>query len=85
MGKTGKGVKLAKYGKSKPCILLATKHKNMAHIPPRQLSPEALREFKEIYLEEFGETLTDDEAEAIAVRVIRFFGILAQGDDRSTD
>jgi hypothetical protein len=49
---------------------------------PHQLSPEALREFKEIYLEEFGETLTDDEAEAIAMRVIRFFRILAQGTDR---
>jgi hypothetical protein len=49
----------------------------MTHIPPFKLSPEALREFKELYLEEFGETLTDDEAEAIAVRVIRFFRILA--------
>ena len=53
----------------------------MAQNPPRKLSPEALREFKEIYLEEFEETLTDDEAEAIVVRVIRFFGILAQGND----
>jgi hypothetical protein len=79
-----KRVKLAKYGKSKPCILLATKHKNMAHIPPCKLSPEALREFKGLYLEEFGETLTDDEAEAIAVRVIRFFSILAQRNDRGT-
>jgi hypothetical protein len=57
----------------------------MAHILPRKLSLEALREFKEIYLEEFGETLTDDEAEAIAVRVIRFFRILAQGNDRGTN
>jgi hypothetical protein len=57
----------------------------MVQNPPRQLSPEALREFKEIYLEEFGETLTDDEAEAIAMRVIRFFRILAQGDDQGTD
>jgi hypothetical protein len=57
----------------------------MVHIPPRKLSSEALREFKEIYLEEFGETLTDDEAEAIAVRVIKFFHILAQGNDQGTD
>jgi hypothetical protein len=57
----------------------------MVQNPPRQLSPEALREFKEIYLEEFDETLTDDEAEAIAVRVIKFFGILAQGNDQDTD
>jgi hypothetical protein len=57
----------------------------MVQNPPRQLLPEVLREFKEIYLEEFGETLTDDEAEAIAMRVIRFFRILAQGNDRGTD
>ena len=54
----------------------------MVQNPSPKLSPEALQEFKEIYLEEFGETLTDDEAEAIAVRVIKFFGILAQGNDR---
>jgi hypothetical protein len=57
----------------------------MVQNQPRKLSPDALREFKEIYLEEFGETLTDDEAEAIAVRVIKFFRILAQGDDYGTD
>jgi len=56
----------------------------MVQNPPHKLSSEAIREFKEIYFEEFGETLTDDEAEAIAVRVIRFFGILAQGNDRDT-
>lgn len=53
----------------------------MLQNPPRKLSPEALREFKEIYLEEFGETLTDNEAGAIAMRVIKFFRILAQGND----
>jgi len=57
----------------------------MVQNSPSQLSPEALREFKEIYLEEFGETLTDDEAEAIAVKVIKFFGILAKGNDPGTD
>jgi hypothetical protein len=51
----------------------------MVQNPPRKLSPVALREFKEIYLEEFGETLTDDEAEAIAVRLIKFFRILEHG------
>jgi hypothetical protein len=65
--------------------IIGIKHKNMVQNPPRKLSPEAMREFKELYLEEFGETLTDDEAEAIAVRVIKFFHILAQGDDRGTD
>jgi hypothetical protein len=53
----------------------------MVQNPPRQLSQEALLEFREIYLEEFGETLTDDEAEAVAMMIIRFFRILAQGTD----
>ena len=57
----------------------------MVQNPSSKLSPEAIREFKELYLEEFGETLTDDETEAIAVRVIKFFGILAKGNDRGTD
>ena len=85
LGKMGKGGKLAKYGKSKPYILLAKKHKKMAQNLPRKLSLEALREFKELYLEEFSEILTDDEAEEIALRVIRFFGILAQRDGPGTD
>jgi hypothetical protein len=54
----------------------------MVQNPPHKLSAEALREFKEIYLEEFGEVLTDDEAEAIAVRVIKFFNILVYGKNR---
>lgn len=43
---------------------------------PQQLSREAIEEFKAIYQEEFGKTLTDDEVQEIAMRLLRFFGIL---------
>ena len=46
---------------------------------PQQLSRQAIDEFKAIYQEEFGETLTDDEVQEIAVRLLRFFGILNLG------
>jgi hypothetical protein len=45
---------------------------------PRQLSREAIEEFKAIYQEEFGQSLTDDEVQEIAIRLLRFFGILKQ-------
>ena len=44
----------------------------------QQLSREAIEEFKAIYQEEFGKSLTDDEAQEIALRLLRFFGILNQ-------
>lgn len=43
---------------------------------PQQLSREAIDEFKAIYQEEFGQTLSDDEVQEIAIRLLRFFGIL---------
>jgi hypothetical protein len=43
---------------------------------PQQLSRKAIDEFKAMYLEEFGETLSDDEVQEIATRLLRFFGIL---------
>jgi hypothetical protein len=43
---------------------------------PNQLSREAIAEFKAIYQEEFNETLSDDEVQEIAMRLLRFFGIL---------
>ena len=46
---------------------------------PNQLSREAIDEFKAIYQEEFGETLSDDEVQEIAMRLLRFFGILNKG------
>jgi hypothetical protein len=44
---------------------------------PQQLSRQAIDEFKAIYKDEFGKTLTDDEVQEIAIRLLRFFGILA--------
>jgi hypothetical protein len=43
---------------------------------PPQLSREAIDEFKAIYKDEFGVELTDDEVQEIAMRLLRFFGIL---------
>ncbi len=43
---------------------------------PQQLSRQAIDEFKAIYQEEFGQTLSDDEVQEIAIRLLRFFGIL---------
>jgi len=45
---------------------------------PQQLSRQAIDEFKTIYQEEFGQKLTDDEVQEIALRLLRFFGILNQ-------
>lgn len=53
----------------------------------KQLSRQAMDEFKAIYLDEFGRTLSDDEAQEIAVRLLRFFGILVRpspGEDRDS-
>jgi len=43
---------------------------------PQQLSREAIEEFKAAYKDEFGEDLSDDEVREIAMRLLRFFGIL---------
>ena len=45
---------------------------------PNQLSREAMDEFKTIYKEEFGEELSDGQVQEIALRLLRFFGILAK-------
>ena len=45
---------------------------------PQQLSREAIEEFKAIYQGEFGEILSDDEVQEIAMRLLRFFGILVR-------
>ena len=42
------------------------------------LSPKATAEFKQIYLSEFGETLSDDQAEEIALRLLRVFALLSE-------
>ena len=45
---------------------------------PQQLSRKAIDEFKVIYTEEFGRELSDDEVQEMALRLLRFFGILSQ-------
>jgi hypothetical protein len=45
---------------------------------PQQLSRQAIEEFKTIYQDEFGRSLTDDEVQEIALRLLRFFGILSR-------
>ena len=45
---------------------------------PQQLSRQAIDEFKSIYQEEFGQNLSDDEVQEIALRLLHFFGILFQ-------
>ena len=54
---------------------------------PQQLSREAIEEFRDIYQEEFGERLSDDEVQEIAIRLLRFFGILnrPQSDETSRE
>ena len=44
----------------------------------QQLSRQAIDEFKTIYQEEFGRELSDDEVQEIAIRLLRFFGILVK-------
>jgi hypothetical protein len=54
-------------------------HKVAGMQTPNQLSREAIDEFKAIYQEEFGEVLSDDEVQEIAMRLLRFFGIMNKG------
>ena len=51
---------------------------------PQQLSREAIEEFRAIYEEEFGERLDDDQVQEIALRLLRFFGILNELSDNET-
>lgn len=52
---------------------------------PSQLSREAVDEFKRIYQLEFGEALTDDAAQEMALRVLRVFDLLARPLRDETD
>ncbi|HAO79605.1 MAG TPA: hypothetical protein DCQ92_11640 [Verrucomicrobia subdivision 3 bacterium] len=49
------------------------------------LSREAIGEFKAIYQDEFGEELSDDEVREIAMRLLRFFGVLNKDGGGSVD
>jgi hypothetical protein len=50
---------------------------------PQQLSREAIDDFRAIYQDEFGVTLTDDEVQEIAMRLLHLFGILVQPGSHS--
>jgi hypothetical protein len=52
---------------------------------PQQLSRQAIDEFKSIYRDEFGRGLSDDEVQEIALRLLRFFGILVRPDHSETE
>ena len=43
---------------------------------PQQLSHEAIEKFKAIYQEEFREVLSDGEVQEVAMRLLRFLGIM---------
>ncbi len=45
---------------------------------PQQLSRQAVEDFKAIYRDEFGEDIADDEAQEIALRLLRLFDLLLQ-------
>jgi hypothetical protein len=45
---------------------------------PRQLSRQAIDDFKRIYQAEFGEMLSDDEAQEMALRLLRVFDLLSR-------
>jgi hypothetical protein len=52
---------------------------------PQQLSREAIDEFKAICQEEFGRELSDDEVLEIALRLLRFLGILVRPPTGETE
>jgi hypothetical protein len=69
-------LKLARFGKNRRLCPGIVRRYGDSMKTPKQLSREAIEEFKAIYQEEFGETLSDDEVQEIAMRLLRFFGIL---------
>ena len=46
--------------------------------PPQHLSPQAIDEFTDIFREEFRQDLSEDEAQEMAIRLLRLFDILLQ-------
>ena len=43
---------------------------------PNRLSVEAIQELKDIYEDEFDDVLTDDQADEMGKRLLRFFAIM---------
>lgn len=50
-----------------------------------QLSPEAIQEFKQIYREEYGEEISDDEAREVGTRLVRVFKVICEVEARTGD
>lgn len=51
---------------------------------PRRLSVEATREFQKIYKDEFGELISDSDAQQRGVELLKLFAILNQSHGAST-
>jgi hypothetical protein len=51
---------------------------------PQHLSRQAIEEFKAIYQEEFRQNISDDEAQEIALRLLRLFHIVLRPLPRDT-
>lgn len=75
-----RGYNLPNTASGKKCLTTL----NLASMPissvPCRLSSEATRAFQEIYHEEFGEQLSDDEAQVRGAQLLKFFAILTQSD-----
>jgi len=52
-----------------------------------KLSREAIAELKQIYLKVYGRALSDDEAQRLGLRLLRFFALITSGSESkfSTD
>lgn len=64
---------------------LLTDTLNGMNNPPQQICRQAIEEFKAIYLEEFGQVITGDDAQEMGIRLLQLFAILAQPPENGTD
>jgi len=71
-------IRLAVFGKIDPLCPIPMPRYGDCMKTPQQLSRKAIDEFKAAYKDEFGEELSDDEVREIAMRLLRFFGILSK-------
>lgn len=72
----GTGETHARHGKSACLHPTCIERYSILMKTPKHLSQEAIAKFKAIYKDEFGVTLTDDKVQEIALRLLRFFGVL---------
>jgi len=52
----------------------------MPNQAPNRLSLEAISSFQELYEEEFGELLSDNDAQLMGIQLLRLFAILNRPD-----